>query len=204
MRSGISSLKSNTERNSASGALAVRKHADILDLGNGYQRKFYLFYFLFLGPRVWHMEVSRLVVEPELQLPAYTTAIAMLHPNHVCDLHCSLQQCQILNPLNGTRDRTCILMDTNQVHSHWATIGTPSLRKFYSIGRIGRFSLSYDTWPLTHWTLWTWALPCSNTSKNGECDDTCHWLGFRQEVKNLPLATDIFIGNICWPREGDS
>ena len=36
----------------------------------------------------------------------------------ICDLHHSSQQSQILNPLNHARDRTCVLMDTNQVHYH--------------------------------------------------------------------------------------
>ena len=34
-------------------------------------------FFVFLGPHPWHMEVPRLEVELELQLPAYTTATAM-------------------------------------------------------------------------------------------------------------------------------
>jgi len=33
------------------------------------------------------MEVPRLGVESELQLPAYTTAPAMPVPCHICDLH---------------------------------------------------------------------------------------------------------------------
>ena len=39
-------------------------------------------YFLsfFLGLHLWHMEVPRLGVESELQLPAYTTATAMPDP----------------------------------------------------------------------------------------------------------------------------
>ena len=41
---------------------------------------FILFYFVFLGLLLWHMEVPRLGVESELQLPAYTTAIAMQDP----------------------------------------------------------------------------------------------------------------------------
>ena len=36
-----------------------------------------LFFFSFLGPHPQHMEVPRLGVESELQLPAYTTATAM-------------------------------------------------------------------------------------------------------------------------------
>ena len=41
-----------------------------------------LFYFIFCfsGLHLWHMEVPRLVVQSELQLPAYTTAIAMPDP----------------------------------------------------------------------------------------------------------------------------
>ena len=36
-------------------------------------------FFPFLGPLLWHMEVPRLGIESELQLPAYTTATAMLN-----------------------------------------------------------------------------------------------------------------------------
>ena len=46
------------------------------------------------------MEVSRLEVETELQLLAYTTATAMPDPCLMCDLHHSSQQCWILNPLS--------------------------------------------------------------------------------------------------------
>ena len=51
---------------------------------------FYILYFyllVFLGPYSWHMEGLRLQVELELQLQAYTTATAMTHPSHICDLH---------------------------------------------------------------------------------------------------------------------
>ena len=34
----------------------------------------FCFLFFFLGPRLWYMEVSRLGVESELQLPAYAIA----------------------------------------------------------------------------------------------------------------------------------
>ena len=36
----------------------------------------FLNFFVFLGLHLWHMEVPRLGVEWELQLPAYTTATA--------------------------------------------------------------------------------------------------------------------------------
>ena len=55
------------------------------------------------------MEVPRLGVELELQLPA--TAIAMPDLSHVCYLHHSSRQCQIPDPLSEARDRTRILMD---------------------------------------------------------------------------------------------
>ena len=45
-----------------------------------------LFYFItFLGPKVWQIEISRLGVELELQLPAYVTDTAMPDPSRVCD-----------------------------------------------------------------------------------------------------------------------
>ena len=62
------------------------------------------------------MEVPKLGVESELQLPAYTTATAMQDPSPICGLHHSSQQGQILNPLNGARDQTGILMDASQAH----------------------------------------------------------------------------------------
>ena len=61
------------------------------------------------------MEVPRLGVESELQLPAYTAATATPDPSRICDLHPSSRQLQILNPLNEARDRTRMLMDTSWV-----------------------------------------------------------------------------------------
>ena len=72
------------------------------------------------------MEVPRLGVDLELQLPPYATATATPDPSHICDLHHSLQQLSILNPLSKDRDRTRILMDPSWVCYHWATMGTPS------------------------------------------------------------------------------
>ena len=37
---------------------------------------FFSFFFFFLGPNLWHMDVSRLGVQSELKLLAYTIAIA--------------------------------------------------------------------------------------------------------------------------------
>ena len=88
---------------------------------------FLFFCFLFfLGPQVLHMEVPRLGAESELQLPAYTTAIATWDPSLVCNLHDSSRQLWILNPLSKARGQTCILVDPSRVHHPWATMGTPS------------------------------------------------------------------------------
>lgn len=48
-------------------------------------------------------EVSRLGGKSELQLSAYTTATATPDPCRICDLHSSLWQRQILNPLSMAR-----------------------------------------------------------------------------------------------------
>ena len=63
------------------------------------------------------MEVLKLGVERELQLLAYITVTAMQDQSRVCNLHHSLQQSRILNPLGKARDRTHfhILMDTSWI-----------------------------------------------------------------------------------------
>ena len=61
------------------------------------------------------MEVPKLALKSELQLPPYTTAMATPNPSHLCDLHHSLQQYQILNPLSEARDGTHVLVDTSWV-----------------------------------------------------------------------------------------
>ena len=76
-------------------------------------RQIYLFYFIFafLGPYLQHMDIPRLGAESELQLPAYATATALPDPSHLCNPHCSLPQCWILNPLSQAKNWTCILRD---------------------------------------------------------------------------------------------
>ena len=71
------------------------------------------------------MEVPRLEVESELPLSAYTTATAMLDLSHICGLHYSSQQHQILNPVSLDRDQTHNLMVTSWIHFHCATTGIP-------------------------------------------------------------------------------
>ena len=50
-------------------------------------------YFCFLGPHLRLMEVPRLGVQSELQLPAHGTATATPDRSHVCNLYRSPQQC---------------------------------------------------------------------------------------------------------------
>ena len=56
------------------------------------------------------MEVPKLGVKLELQLPAYTTATARRDPSLVRDLH------QILNPLSEARDQIRIFTGASRVH----------------------------------------------------------------------------------------
>ena len=76
----------------------------------------YYFLFLFLlffkWLHLWHMDIFRLGVESKLRLQAYDTAMATPDLSCICDLHHSLWQLQILNPVSEARDGTCILMDT--------------------------------------------------------------------------------------------
>ena len=67
-----------------------------------------------------HMEVPRLGVQSEIQLlsTATATATTMQDLSHICALHHSSQQCQILNPPSEARDQTSVLMDTSQICFH--------------------------------------------------------------------------------------
>ena len=78
----------------------------------------FLFCFVF-RPYLRHTEVPRLGVEWELQLPAYTTAMAMPDPSHICKLHHS--NVRSFNPLSWT----LVLIDTVRFLIHSAMTGTP-------------------------------------------------------------------------------
>ena len=70
------------------------------------------FLFFFLGPPPQHIEIPILWVESELQLQAYATATAAPDLSHVCNLHHSFWQHQILNAVSEAMDWTCILINT--------------------------------------------------------------------------------------------
>ena len=86
---------------------------------------FYSYFFCFLGLLLQHVEVSRLGVQSELQLSAYTTAIAVWDLSRVCNLHYSSRQCQIFNPLSEARDGTRNLMVPSRIRFRCTTTGTP-------------------------------------------------------------------------------
>ena len=84
---------------------------------------FWSFFFFFLGPHPSHLKVPRLGLKSACSLrptpqPQQCGSQPCLH------LHHSLRQCLIFNPLSLARDPTCNLMDTSQIHFHWATMGT--------------------------------------------------------------------------------
>ena len=59
------------------------------------------------------------------ELPAYTTATATPEPSHVCNVHHSSQQCQIVNPLSEAMDRTRNFIVPGWIRFCCSTTGTP-------------------------------------------------------------------------------
>ena len=72
------------------------------------------------------MDVPRVGVKSELQLPAYAISTAMQDPSHICNLHHSSQQCWIPDTLSKAKDRTHILMDTSWIHFCFTTAELPA------------------------------------------------------------------------------
>ena len=56
----------------------------------------------------------------------------LLDPSHICNLHCRLWKCQILNSLSEARDRTHIRMDTSQVCNPLSHMGILYFANSYS------------------------------------------------------------------------
>ena len=77
------------------------------------------------------MEVTRLGVELELQLLAYTTATAIQDTSHICNLHHSSWQHQIPNPLSEARDQTLNLMVLSRICFRCTTRGTPKYVRLF-------------------------------------------------------------------------
>ena len=93
---------------------------------------FFSFLFLFLsfvllGPHLQHVEVPRLGVLSELQLPAYTRATAMRDLSPVCNLYHSSWQHRILNPLSEAGDQNHNLVVPSRICFRCAMTRTPAL-----------------------------------------------------------------------------
>ena len=63
-----------------------------------------IYLFFLLWPHPQQVEVSRLGVKSDLQLPASTTATATGDLSRICEPYHSSQQCWISNPLSKVRD----------------------------------------------------------------------------------------------------
>ena len=74
------------------------------------------FFLFFLGLHLRRLEVPRLGVESELQLPTYNTATATATQDlsHTCSLPHISQQHRIAYPLSKARDWTWILKNTSR------------------------------------------------------------------------------------------
>ena len=94
---------------------------------------YFCYFSFFFGPYQWHMEVSREGVELERQSPACITATATPDLSHICDLHLSVPQRRILNPLSKARGWTHILMDTRRVHNPLSHSGNSSCLYFWCL-----------------------------------------------------------------------
>ena len=82
------------------------------------------------------MEVPRLGVESELQLPAFKTATATSDPSRISDLHHTSRQCQMLNPLTEARV-------TSWICFCWTIMGTPEILNFIVVSFINNFFCGY-------------------------------------------------------------
>ena len=76
---------------------------------------YFLFSFFFFKAAPTAHGSSWTKVESKLQLLTYSIATAMPYPSFICDLCCSLQQCQIINPPREARAQTHIVRDTSWV-----------------------------------------------------------------------------------------
>ena len=136
----------------------------------------YLFiYLVFLGSYPWHMDVPRLGVELELQLPATAT----LDLSRICSLCHSLWQHRLLNPPSGARDQM----------SSWIPVGlvTPEPQQ-----ELKNVFLSVATFiNYLSWILWiTWCRFYISTH-SFTLALSCHGDGFFPEIpwSNLYLAS---------------
>ena len=83
------------------------------------------------------MEAPRLEMESEVQLQGYATATTTPDPSHICNLHHSSWQHQILNPLSRARDRTA---------SSWIPVGFVSAEPQRELAALGLLDRGWRAW----------------------------------------------------------
>ena len=89
----------------------------------------FLFFFCFLRPPLWRMEIPRRGVELQPQRPAYTRATATPGLSCIRDLHHGSWQHCSLNPPSKTRDRTPYLRLTSRIHFRSPTTELPTFSR---------------------------------------------------------------------------
>ena len=139
---------------------------------------FSVFFFLWIYLR--HMEVPSLGVELELQLLAYTTATATPDLSRICDLHCSLQQCQMLNPLS----KAGIEPASSQILC-WVL--NPLWRKRNSSFSFLKEALWSEKYTLSFNRVVIIRTPYNNTYTSLRTCDQCHDLPQSQEPQSSSL-----------------
>ena len=102
----------------------------VIHYSNPLLQIFFFFFFFSLGLHLQHMEVPRLRVKSELQMPACTTAAATPDLSFISNLRHSLQQCWILSILTGASYWTLLLRILVGFSTCWAMMGTPPLQIF--------------------------------------------------------------------------
>ena len=140
------------------------------------------------GTHPHHMEVPRLGVQSELELPAYERATATSDPSHVFDLHHSSWQHRILNPLSQARHWTGNVMVPGWIHFHCSMMGAPKFLNIllflylyfhYNKGDncLDRVLVVYRKWRLRMWYLYHLRGPrlkcCFNTDTPLRLDKIC-------------------------------
>ena len=86
--------------------------------------------FCFLELHLWHVEIPRLGVELELQLPAYATATATQDLSRVCELRHSSRNARSLTHWVRPRDQPPNLMVPSRIHFHCPTTRSPEVVSF--------------------------------------------------------------------------
>ena len=113
-------------------------------------------------------------------------AIATRDPSLTYDLHYSLQQWQLLNPLSEARDQTCILMNTSRFCNLLSHNGN-SQQSFISHVWCENF-LNYHYQICTEHFLWTSRFLLGNVRKGNE-EYSCDGLNCFPQPQNYMLKS---------------